>query len=104
VNRDHIHPTVFIVLLFQSSKVELSDHCLIKRDKLLRCKLEKLVAEKQQRMSTLKELCRLEKQLCASLGLSTYADDLVLKSVPSYEELNKLSDHISALEAKKVIL
>jgi len=91
-----------VELLFQNDESDMSKLCLIARDKMLRRKLEELVVEKKERLSTLQELRRREKRLCTTLGLSASADSIVLRTVPSYEELHQLSDYITDLETKKV--
>lgn len=65
--------------------------------------MEDLRAEKQKRLSALKDLLECEKDLCSMLFLPTCGDSFILGTVPSHEELQKLTDHVRSIEAEKVI-
>lgn len=81
---------------------EIKNFTLIQRDRYLRNQVEELRAEKQRRLSTLKDLLLFEKELCVMLCLPTCANSFLLGAVPSHEELQKLTSHVRSLEAEKV--
>ncbi|XP_025096638.1 protein regulator of cytokinesis 1-like isoform X3 [Pomacea canaliculata] len=77
----------------------LENVSMVQREKELRCRLETLNREKQERMRTLKKLHEEDQRLCEMLCSAPYY--IPSGVVPSRHQLQELETHVKSLEAER---